>query len=86
MKVGLLFGMHIKKNNELPMNNNYLLKQKTFHMILIFLFPSCPGFKSKFLEVTEKKKHERVDLKTLVTLVFLLLPKKISIEKIINNL
>ena len=77
MKVGPLFGMHIIKNNELHMDNNYLLKKKSFHMIVIFPFPSCPGFKSKFLEVTGKKKDERVG--------FLLLSKKISIEKIINN-
>ena len=68
------------------MNNNFLLKQKTFHMIVIFPFPSCPGFESKFLEITEIKKDERVSLKTLFTLVFLLLSKKNSIEKIINNL
>ena len=55
-------------------------------MIFIFPFSSCPGFYSKFLEVTEKKKDERVGLKTLFTLVFLLLSKNISIEKIINNL
>ena len=86
MKVGPLFGMHIIKNNALHMSNNYLLKKEGFHIIFIFPFSSCPGFYSKFLEVTEKKKDERVGLKTLFTLVFLLLSKNISIEKIINNL
>ena len=65
------------------MSNNYLQKKEGFHIIFIFPFSSCPGFYSKFLEVTEKKKDERVGLKTLFTLVSLLLFKKISIEK--NN-